>query len=395
MNLSRYTLKKISPKKVTIPDAEIFELPEKVLQFGTGILLRGLPDYFIDKANRRGIFNGRVVMVKSTSIGDTASFERQDGLFTLCERGIVDGEKFEKNCINSSISRVMVAQTDWKQILELAKNKDLQIIISNTTEMGIRLINEDLRLYPPTSFPGKLLAFLYERFKVFEGDEESGFVIIPTELILDNAKKLEAIVLELAHLNSLEPEFIEWIEKCNFFCNSLVDRIVTGMPDENTRARIENEIGYNDELLTVSEVYRLWAIEGDSKIRKICSFADADDGVIVEPNIELQRELKLRLLNGTHTLTCGVAFLAGINTVQHAMDNKFSGKFIENLMRNELSPSIPYEIPQTVKDPFIYKTLDRFRNPHIIHQWKSITYNYTAKMKTRCIPLLINYYQEK
>ncbi len=394
MNLSRYTLKKISPKKVTIPDAEIFELPEKVLQFGTGILLRGLPDYFIDKANRRGIFNGRVVMVKSTSIGDTASFERQDGLFTLCERGIVDGEKFEKNCINSSISRVMVAQTDWKQILELAKNKDLQIIISNTTEMGIRLINEDLRLYPPTSFPGKLLAFLYERFKVFEGDEESGFVIIPTELILDNAKKLEDIVLELAHLNSLEPEFIEWIEKCNFFCNSLVDRIVTGMPDENTRARIENEFGYNDELLTVSEVYRLWAIEGDSKIRKICSFADADDGVVVEPNIELQRELKLRLLNGTHTLTCGLAFLAGINTVQHAMDNKFSEKFIENLIRNELSPSIPYEIQQSVKDQFIFKTLDRFRNPHIIHQWKSISYNYTAKMKARCIPLLINYYKK-
>ena len=69
MFLSRYTLKNILSTEVAIPDDELFELPEKVLQFGTGVLLRGLPDYFIDKANRQGIFNGRVVVVKST---DTA-----------------------------------------------------------------------------------------------------------------------------------------------------------------------------------------------------------------------------------------------------------------------------------------------------------------------------------
>ena len=394
MNLSRYTLKKISPENVTIPPAEIFDLPEKILQFGTGILLRGLPDFFIDKANRMGIFNGRVVMVKSTSKGDATLFDSQDGLYTLCERGIIDGKKIEKNTINSSISRVLIAQNDWKQILECAQNKDLKIIISNTTESGIRLVSDDISHYPPVSFPGKLLAFLYERFKVFNGDEQRGFVIIPTELILENGKKLEAIILELAHLNSLEPEFIEWIEKCNFFCNSLVDRIVTGMPDENIKNKIEDELGYKDELLTVSEVYRLWAIEGNDKIRDICSFAGADNGVVIESDIELQRELKLRLLNGTHTLTCGLAFLAGIDTVQHAMENKFSERFIEDLMRNELGPSIPYKINEEVKEEFISKTLDRFRNPHINHQWKNITLNYTSKMKMRCIPLLIQFYKD-
>ena len=71
MILSRYNLKNINPDKVTLPDDGVFELPEKVLQFGTGVLLRGLPDYFIDKANREGIFNGRIVVVKSTSSGDT------------------------------------------------------------------------------------------------------------------------------------------------------------------------------------------------------------------------------------------------------------------------------------------------------------------------------------
>src|SRR5580765_1935485 len=99
MQLSRYILKNISADKVIVPDEAIFELPEKVLQFGTGMLLRGLPDYFIDRANRMGIFNGRIVIVKTTSRGDSSAFEKQDGLYTLCIRGIENGKKVEENII--------------------------------------------------------------------------------------------------------------------------------------------------------------------------------------------------------------------------------------------------------------------------------------------------------
>jgi tagaturonate reductase len=394
MKLSRYTLKNITSEKVIVPDEEVFELPEKVLQFGTGILLRGLPDYFIDRANREGVFNGRVVMIKSTAKGDTSAYDKQDGLYTLCERGFRNGERTEENIINSSISRVLVAQNDWSKILECARDKNFEIIISNTTEVGITLVQEDIRKFPPSSYPGKWLAILYERFKAFNGSEDSGFVIVPTELIVDNGKKLESIVLELAHLNSLDDKFIEWLEKCNYFCSSLVDRIVTGIPDEKIKDSIENELGYKDELLTVSEVYSLWAIEGDEKIKNILSFSQVGDGMVIEPNIDLHRELKLRLLNGTHTLTCGLAFLAGYRTVRDAMEDKLPSTFIENLMKNEIAPSIPYKIDSETKEVFISNVLDRFRNPHINHLWKNITLNYTSKMKMRCVPVLINHYKE-
>jgi tagaturonate reductase len=56
MQLSKDALGKIAAQPgLTIPDSKLLELPEKVLQFGTGVLLRGLPDYFIDKANRQGV----------------------------------------------------------------------------------------------------------------------------------------------------------------------------------------------------------------------------------------------------------------------------------------------------------------------------------------------------
>jgi tagaturonate reductase len=394
MILSRYNLKNITQPSVVVPDESVFELPEKVLQFGTGVLLRGLPDYFIDKANRQGIFNGRIVVVKSTSQGDTSAFDKQDGLYTLCVRGLENGEKVEENIINSSISRVLSAQDEWEQILECAHSTHMQVIISNTTEVGIQLVNDDIRRHPPTSFPGKLLAFLYERFKAFGGSAHSGMVIVPTELIPDNGKKLESIVLELAHLNALEDEFIDWVEGHNCFCSSLVDRIVPGKPDAATAEALQHQLGYADGLLTMSEVYRLWAIEGNEHVRTVLSFADADTGVIIQPDIDIFRELKLRLLNGTHTLSCGAAFLSGCETVKQAMDDETVAAFIREVMHDEIAPAIPYDVPLATAREFGTKVLDRFRNPLIQHQWLSITMNYSSKMKMRCVPVLFKHYEQ-
>ncbi|MES2891821.1 MAG: tagaturonate reductase [Bacteroidota bacterium] len=391
MLLSRYNLKNISADQVSVPDDAIFELPEKVLQFGTGVLLRGLPDYFIDKANKKGIFNGRIVVVKSTDGGDAAAFDKQDSLYTLCIRGVEKGHEVKENIICSSISRVLSAKQDWNTILACAHNADLQIVISNTTEVGIELVNDDIRRLPPVSYPGKLLAFLHERYKAFQGSAGSGLVIVPTELISENGKKLEAIVLELAHLNSLDEKFIEWLEQHNQFCNSLVDRIVPGKPDAATRSRLQEELGYQDDLLTMSEAYSLWAIEGNEHTKSILSFAAADDSVVIAPDITLFKELKLRLLNGTHTLSCGVAILAGFTTVKEAMADPQMYNFIKGLMKEEIAVAIPYEIPAEQSLDFADKVLDRFSNPNIEHLWLSITLNYTSKLKMRIVQVLKKY----
>ena len=393
MFLSRYTLKNIHSADVFIPEDALFELPEKVLQFGTGVLLRGLPDYFIDKANRAGIFNGRVVVVKSTNHGDTAAFDKQDGLYTLCVRGTEGPVKVEENIINSSISRVLSAKDEWDKILECAHNPNMQVIISNTTEVGIQLVNDDVRRHPPVSFPGKLLGFLYERYQAFNGSVQSGMVIVPTELIPDNGKKLESIVLELAHLNGLSDDFIAWLEESNHFCNSLVDRIVPGKPAASDREALENALGYHDQLITMSESYRLWAIEGDEHVKNVLSFCQADEGVVIEPDINIYRELKLRLLNGTHTLSCGLAYLSGFDTVKQAMDDEAMSSFIGDLMLSELAPAIPYPLDLKVATAFGLKVLDRFRNPHIRHHWINITVQYSSKMKMRNLPMLLQHYK--
>ncbi|GAB3882976.1 tagaturonate reductase [Spirosoma agri] len=368
-------------------------LPERVLQFGTSVLLRGLPDYLIDKANRQGIFNGRIVVVKSTDGGDMNAFHQQDNLYTLCIRGVEDQQLVEETIVCSAISRVLSAKQDWEDILTLAASPDLQIVISNTTEVGIQLVQDDIRQAPPLSYPGKLLAVLYARYLAFDGDPGKGLVIVPTELIPDNGTRLEAILLELAHRNALESEFIDWIETANTCCNSLVDRIVPGRPDPATQRALSEQLGYTDELLTVSEVYSLWAIEGDERVQQVLSFEQADESVVIRPNIDLFRELKLRLLNGTHTLSCGLAFLSGFDTVREAMDDNRLAAFIQTMMLAELIPGIPYAVDVKTAQRFGFQVLDRFRNPFVEHRWLAITMHYSMKMQMRNVSVLLRYYE--
>ena len=377
------------------PEARLLSLPEKVLQFGTGVLLRGLPDYLIDKANRQGIFNGRIVAVKSTTAGELSAFEEQDHLYTLCVRGIENGRPVIENMLSTAISRVLAANHQWQEILACAANPLLELVISNTTEVGVQLLREDIHQHPPVSFPGKLLAFLLARYQAFNGDPAKGLVIIPTELLVQNGALLKSILVELAHWNGLEPGFLDWLENACTFCNSLVDRIVPGRPGAEKVAALEAELGYRDRLLTVAEPYCLWAIEGDEKVARTLSFWRADpQAVVIAPDIERYRERKLRLLNATHTLSCSLAHLAGFATVSAAMNDPEMATFIERLMFGEIAPAIPYALPPGDAQQFGRQVLDRFRNPAVEHRWLSITVQNASKMRMRAIPLLLEHYRK-
>jgi len=377
-----------------LPSAEALQYPEKILQFGTGVLLRGLCDYFVDKANKKGIFKGRIVVVKSTAKGGADAFQHQQNLFTHCIKGVENGKVVEKYLVNGSISRTINANSDWDQILACASNPEMKIVLSNTTEVGIQYVAGD-HLFEgcPKSFPAKLLSFLHARYTHFEGSAAAGMVIIPTELIINNGDVLKGILLQLCEEHKLSGDFVTWLTENNHFCNSLVDRIVPGKPDAETIAELEEKLGYKDDLIIQSEVYALWAIQGNDQVKKVLGFAQADPGVIIQEDIEIHRELKLRLLNGTHTLLCGMSYLSGFRLVKDVMANGDLGKLVMNLMLSELAPAIPYKMDFKVADRFGRAVLDRFRNPFINHKLIDITVQYTTKMKMRNIPLLVNYYK--
>ncbi len=391
-HLTKSILREIAGvENLILPTDEQLNYPEKVLQFGTGVLLRGLPDQYISEANRAGKFRGRVVVVKSTQNGTTDAFADQEGLYTICVKGIDNGQLVNKSYVNASISRVLSAVEDWSVILECAKSEDLSIVTSNTTEVGIVYTEENILDGVPSSFPGKLLAILHARFVHFKGDHSKGLVIIPAELIEENGTKLADILNRLAAHNQLGEAFINWLKQANPICNTLVDRIVPGKLSAADQAATEAALGYSDELMIMSEPFGLWAIEStDQRVIDALGFCDEEKGCRVVPSIQKFKELKLRMLNATHTFSCGVSILAGMELVKDSMKDEVIKSYISQLALEEIAAAITGEkISAAEADAFGKAVLDRFANPFLEHKWVSISAQFTLKMKIRCLPLIL------
>jgi tagaturonate reductase len=397
MKLTRSILQEIDKvDKLILPTKEQLGYPEKVLQFGTGVLLRGLPDQYISEANRAGKFCGRVVVVKSTQQGTTDAFVDQDGLYTVCVKGIDNGNLVNQAYVNASISRVLSATEDWAAILEFAKADDLSVVTSNTTEVGIVYTEENILDGVPSSFPGKLLAILHARFIHYNGDPSKGLVIIPAELIEENGTKLADILNRLASHNQLGEAFSHWLNQANPICNTLVDRIVPGKLSAVDQAATASALGYTDALMIMAEPFGLWAIEStDQRVIDALGFCDEEKGCRVVPSIQKFKELKLRMLNATHTFSCGVSLLAGMEFVKDSMNNGAIQSFISQLALDEIAAAITGDkISPAEADAFGKAVLDRFANPFLEHKWVSIATQFTLKMNIRCLPLIIATYEK-
>lgn len=346
-------------------------LPVRVLQFGTGMLLRALCAASVDSANRTGAFRGRIVVVQSTPQGQAAAINAQDGLFTLVERGLENGASVERTRLIGSLARAVVADTDWPAVRALVTRPELQVIVSNVTEAGFRADGP---------LPARLVDLLHVRYT--ELPDGPTLFVVPTELVDDNGPLLAAMVARLAP----DRAFRGWLQRHVRFCSSLVDRITTGLPAPADRAELASRLGYSDALLTVAEPYAFWAIEGDpAELR--AAFPIDGSAVVFATDIRAYGERKLRLLNGAHTVTAPVALLAGVRTVREAAEHPRLGPFLRQVLFDELVPGT--DLPTDAAATFARGVLDRFRNPWLEHEWRVIATNETAKLRLRVVPALL------
>ena len=372
---------------VDVPAEALLDLPERAAQFGTGALLRGFIDDFVHRANQQGVFGGRIVAIASTGSSRDRALREQDGLYTLVVEGIEQGQPVRECRIISSVSRALSAADEWHEVLSLARAPLLAYVFSNTTEVGIAPDEEsgpdDV---PPRSFPAKLTRFLFERARAFDFDTGYGLTIIPCELIEDNGSRLREIVASLARRWELGTTFTEWLETAVLFCNTLVDRIVPGAPRDGDIERLRTMLGYEDALLTTCEPYRLFAIEGDDRLRAQLTWA-VDAGIIIAPDIAPYRKRKVHLLNGAHTLLVSAALPMGCETVLEAMVQPAISRFVRHAMLEEIVPPLGV----SGAEDFAEAVLDRFRNPHIRHALIDITLQATMKMRVRVVPSIQRY----
>ncbi len=353
------------------------ERPEKIIQFGEGGFLRGFADWMIQKLNDSGMYCGSIVVVQPIKNGMCDALSAQNCVYTHIIRGV---EGVEKTLVNS-ISRCVKPYDNYEEYLNLARNPDFRVIISNTTEAGITYAAEDkFDDAPPKSFPAKLTRLLYERFKEGLG----GFIVLPCELIENNGAKLKEIILKYAKDWNLGADFGKWVQTENRFCNTLVDRINTGYPKgENI------DLGYEDMLVNTSEYFHLWVIEGDKNLFAELPFEKIGLNVILTDNLSKYRTRKVRILNGAHTSMVPYALLRGFDTVKSCIDNPDMLAFIKRCVYDEIIPTL--DLPKDELTEYADCVLERFANPYIKHYLSSIALNSVSKFRVRVLPSVTEY----
>lgn len=373
------------------------QYPTKIIQFGEGNFLRAFVDWQIDQLNEHTDFNAGVAVIRPIDSDFPPSLNTQQGLYTTFIRGLNEqGEEVNQSRVVYSINQELAAYKDFEQIIALAKNPDVRFMFSNTTEAGIAFVASDkLDDAPPSSFPAKLTRLLWERYVAFDGASDKGWVLIPCELIDYNGEALKEMVLRYVETWQLPAEFKQWIETANTFCSTLVDRIVTGYPKEES-AELEAQIGYKDTFMVSAENFYLFVIQGPQWLNQALCLdqlpTDKALNIKIVEDIKPYKERKVAILNGAHTAMVPVAFQAGIDTVGESMQDAQIADYLQNVIYEEIIPTL--SLPQDELASFARDVEYRFKNPYIKHALLSISLNSMTKFKTRILPQLLGFQKQ-
>ncbi|MCL2365144.1 MAG: tagaturonate reductase [Defluviitaleaceae bacterium] len=364
----------------------------EIAQFGEGNFLRAFADEMIDAANKAEVFDGGVAIIKPIPLGDLSKFEAQGLKYNVVLRGMQNGEAVVTHRRIDCICSVVDPYVDFSAYLGIARGEALRFVISNTTEAGIAFDAADaFENKPAHSFPGKLTQFLYERYVFFAGAADKGLIVLPAELIEQNGSKLRDFVLDYIKLWALPDAFAAWVRDTCLFCNTLVDRIVSGYPADEAQELARTLPDGRDDLMVVGEPFGLWVIahERYEAVQAAFPLDKAGLPVVFCADETPYRVRKVRLLNGAHTTMVFAAHLSGFETVGEAMADATMRAFVKRVLYDEIAPTVPLGI-QEVR-AFADSVIERFDNPFIKHRLLSIALNSVSKWKTRVMPTLLDY----
>ncbi|MDR1980717.1 MAG: tagaturonate reductase [Tannerellaceae bacterium] len=369
------------------------QTPERIIQFGEGNFLRAFADWIVWNMNKTTDFNGRVVVVQPIEKGMVEQLNAQHGRYHVNLQGLEKGVAVNTLTSIDVISRALNPYTQYAEFIRLAEQPEIRFVISNTTEAGIAFDPSCQPTdAPPSSYPAKLTQLLYHRFKTFDGDRTKGLIIFPCELIFLNGHKLKETIEQYIDCWNLGDDFKAWFEEACGVYATLVDRIVPGFPHKDIEA-IKGKLGYEDRLVVQAEIFHLWVIEAPQAVAEEFPAGKAGLNVLFVPDERPYHERKVTLLNGPHTALAPVAFLSGIPIVRDACLHEVVGKYIHQVMYDELLPTL--HLPEEELLLFAGEVLERFKNPFVDHQVTSIMLNSFPKYKTRCLPGLKRYLQLK
>lgn len=354
-----------------------------IVHLGAGAFHRAHQAWYTDLALARAGGHWGIVAASLRSPDVRNRLMPQDGLYTLVER---DGNHRRQRVIGA-IKTVLVAPENPRTLVEWLSDPDIRVITLTITEKGychdassgrLRLdhpdIRRDLERFPemPVTAVGYLAAGLARRRQL----NRDGVTLLSCDNLPHNGRVLKTVVTDF--VAEADPSLLPWIEKHVTFPCSMVDRIVPATTEEDL-AGLESVLGCRDEAAVFTEPFNQWVVENN--------FARGaplwqNVGALLVADVAPFETMKLRLLNGSHSLIAYLGYLAGYEYVHQVMANGHFRRLVRAYMDDQAQPSL------TVPDGFDidgYKEnlCRRFANASLNHRAFQIAQDGSQKIPQR------------
>ncbi len=360
-------------------------MDERILAFGDGRFLRAFLGEAVELGHRAGLDLGRIVCCTNTPRGEVSALVAAGCRYHVVTRGLRDGRPVDTRTQVRAVARALNSFHQWPDLVAVARSPSWTVAVSNTTEAGIAWVDEPWpTTTSPRSFPARLAALLIERWL----SGLPGILVLPCELIDDNATMLRGLVLRHAQAWGADAALRRWLSDEVRWCDTLVDRIVPGEPMD--AAAIRAELADPAAILVAAEPYHRWAVRG--------TVADGERfplhrlGLITwVDDLAGERARKVRILNGCHT---ALAAMAGDEAplVRQAVDHPQLGPWLRRLLDEEILPGLMADGRGDAVEvrAFAAAVFDRLGNPAIDHRLADIRLNAVTKWRTRLLPSAVS-----
>lgn len=252
---------------------------------------------------------------------------------------------------------------------------------SGELDLNNPLIQHDLA--NPTA-PQSAIGLITEALKVRRDKGLPALSVMSCDNIPENGHLTKNVVLSFA--KQVDAELASWIKQNVTFPSTMVDRIVPAMTDESF-AILEQTTGYADPCGIVCEDFRQWVIE-DNFVAGRPEWDKA--GAMFVGDVLPYEEMKLRMLNGSHSFLAYNGNLAGFEFIYQCMEDATFKRATRKLMLEEqaktLSPSLEVNLEE-----YADLLLARFSNPNVKHKTAQIAMDGSQKLPQRAIDPILNH----
>jgi fructuronate reductase len=364
-----------------------------IVHLGLGSFHRAHQALYTARALERDGGAWGIVGVASRSRAIADALRAQDGLYSVLELG---GARPAPLVVGVH-TELLVAADEPLAVVERLADPGTRIASLTVTEQGytaraasgglntdLETVRTDLAGAPPSTTIGLLARGLQRRWR---GHREP-IAIVSCDNVARNGEHVRALVLEFVGLLP-EPDAAQlhgWIERSVGFPSTMVDRIVPATRAEH-RARAAALLGLHDAAPVVAEPFSMWVLEDRFPAGRPRWEAA---GAIFSDEVARYEQLKLRLLNATHSLIAYLGLLAGERSIAQAIARPEIRAAAEHLMHVELRPTL--DAPLEVDVPrYVDELLARFANDALDHRTCQVASDGSAKLPVRITGAILHH----